>query len=92
VSPAHPNDGIPHSRRVVTVPPGGTSREETWSGANDAKDAKLRHKRLQQRVRAEGVQLRHSSSGYALIDAGRRPVDDRNDLTLDEVEAWLERA
>jgi len=92
VSPAHPNDGIPHSRGHLTVPPGGASREESWSGANEAKNDKLRDKRLRQRARAEGIELRHSSSGYALIDAARRPVDDRNDLTLDEVEAWLERS
>jgi hypothetical protein len=92
VSPARRDEeGIPHSRQVLVVPPGGRSSEEDVRGANDAKDGKLRQKSLQRRARAQGVELRHSDSGYALIDAARNPVDDRHDLTLDEVESWLDR-
>ena len=87
----HPYDGIPHARRTLAVPPGGASREEDWRGANEAKADKLRGKSLQRRARAQGIELRHSDSGYALIDAGRTPVHDRHDMTLDEVEAWLDR-
>jgi len=92
VSPARRDeDGIPHSRQVVVVPPGGRSSEEDWRGANNAKAGKLKRKSLERRARARGVELRHSDSGYALIDAARNPVDDRHDMTLDEVESWLDR-
>ncbi|HEY2208029.1 MAG TPA: hypothetical protein VGM80_10580 [Gaiellaceae bacterium] len=92
MSPARRDeDGIPHSRQVLVVPPGGRSSEEDVRGANDAKHGKLRQKSLQRRARAQGVELRHSDSGYALIDAARNPVDDRHDLTLDEVESLLDR-
>jgi hypothetical protein len=92
VSPARRDeDGIPHSRQVLVVPPGGRSSEEDVRGANDAKDGKLRQKSLQRRARAGGLELRHSDSGYALIDAARNPIDDRHDLTLDEVESCLDR-
>lgn len=84
-------DGIPRARRVVSVPPGGTSGEEHWSGANDAKVEKLRSRDLSRRARGHGFQLRHSDSGWALIDAARKFVEDRNDLSLDEVESRLER-
>jgi hypothetical protein len=47
---------------------------------------------LHRRARAEGIELRHSAYGYAMIDPSRRPVEDRHDLTLDEVEALLDRA
>ena len=83
--------GIPRVRREVSVPPGSTRREERWPGANDAKSEKLRGRSLQRRAGAQGLQLRHSEYGYALIDSARKPVKDRSDLTLDEVESWLER-
>jgi len=93
VSPARRDEsGIPHARQVVTAPPGSARTEENWSGANEAKSDKLRHKSLHRRARAEGIELRHSAHGYALIDPSRRPVEDRHDLTLDEVEALLDRA
>lgn len=91
MSAGHHNDGVPHIRRALAVPPGARSREEDWTGANDAKADKLRVKSLQRRARAQGVAFRHSDSGYALIDAARRPVDDRHDMTLDEIESWLDR-
>jgi hypothetical protein len=91
VSPPRQDDGIPHTRGVVAVPLGGTRREENWSGADEEKTAKLKGRSLQRRARARGIELRHSASGYALIDARRKAVHDRHDMTLDEVEAWLER-
>jgi hypothetical protein len=93
VSPPRPtDDGVPHVRSVLAVPLGGTRPEEDWSGANEAKTDRLRIRSLQRRARARGVQIRHSDSGYALIDAARKPVDDRHDMTLDEVESWFDRA
>jgi hypothetical protein len=86
------NDGIPHTRRLLADPPGGRPREEDWTGADEAKVAKLRVKGLQRRARAEGIELRHSASGYALINAAHKTVDDRRDMTLDEIESWFERA
>lgn len=50
----------------------------------------LRRNSLRRKARARGFELRHSSYGYSLIDAARTRVHDRNDLTLDEVEAHLE--
>ena len=86
MSPPRLNDGIPHSRAILARKP-----EETWSGANDEKTSKLRVRSLERRARTRGIRLRHSAAGYALIDQTRKPVDDRNDLTVDEVEAWLDR-
>ena len=83
--------GIPRVRREVPAPVGGRAREEHWPGANDAKAEKLRGRSLQRRAGAQGLQLRHSEYGYALIDSARKSVKDRSDLTLDEVESWLER-
>jgi hypothetical protein len=93
VSPARPtNDGVPHVRSTLAVPLGGARPEEDWSGANEAKTDRLRLRGLQRRARTRGIELRHSDSGYALIDAARKSVHDRHDLTLDEIESWLERA
>jgi hypothetical protein len=85
-------DGVPHARRALDAPLGGARPEEDWSGANEAKAAKLKVRSLQRRAGARGIELRHSGSGYALIDAARQPVHGRHDMTLDEVESWLERA
>jgi hypothetical protein len=93
VSPApREESGIPHARTVLAAPLGGARAGEDWSGANQAKSDKLRHKSLRRRARADGIELRHSAYGYALIDRARRPVEDRHDMSLDEVEAWLDRA
>jgi hypothetical protein len=93
MSSAHGDDGgIPRSRRRVARPVGSASRDEDWSGANEAKNGKLRRNDLQRRARARGLELRHSAYGYALIDAARKRVDDRNDMSLDDVEAWLARS
>jgi len=88
VSPVPRDDGgVPRARRALVAIP-----QEDWRGANEAKSDKLRHKSLQRRARARGIELRHSATGYALIDATRKRVDDRGDLTLDEIESWLARA
>jgi len=73
------------------VPPGAASRDESWPGANDAKHEKLRRNNLQRRARAQGFELRQSDAGYALLDAARKRIDDRNDMTLKEVESCLAR-
>jgi hypothetical protein len=93
VSPEPRTDGgIPHARRAVTVPPGATSREETWAGANEEKAEKLLVRSLKRQAGAQGLQLRHSDHGYALVDTAHKRVHDRSDLTLREVESWLGRA
>lgn len=74
------------------MPLGGASREERWPGANEAKAVKLGVRSLKRQAAAQGLQLRHSDSGYALIDSARKPVNDRNNMTLAEVESWLGRA
>ena len=82
-------DGVPRSRTVLTPPPGGVSREESWSGANEAKAEKLGVRSLKRSAAAQGLELRHSDSGYALIGSARKPVNGNN-MTLAEVESWLE--
>jgi hypothetical protein len=88
----HGSGGIPRARRAVIVPLGGASREESWPGANEAKAEKLGVRSLKRQAAVQGLQLRHSDSGYALIDSARKPVNDRNNMTLAEVESWLGRA
>lgn len=90
--PPHSENGVPRSRTLLTRPPGGVSREETWPGANEAKAEKLGVRSLKRSAAARGLELRHSDSGYALINSARKPIDDRNDMTLAEVESWLKRA
>ncbi len=91
-APRGEEGGIPRVRGILTVPPGSASGEEHWGGASKAKTEKLRRNELQRRARSRGFQLRHSAYGYSLVDPARKPVDDRNDMTLDEVQSWLERA
>ena len=92
VSPEHGGSGgIPRARRGVTTPPGATSREERWPGANEEKAEKLLVRSLKRQAGAQGFQLRHSDHGYALVDTAHKRVEDRDDLTLREVEAWLGR-
>lgn len=76
--------GVPRIRRALPALP-----EEDWHGANEAKTDKLRHKSLQRRARARGLELRHSAYGYALIKAPRTRIDERSNMTLDEIESWL---
>ena len=89
--PRHDEGGITRIRRTLLVPPGGAPSDEDWRGANDAKAETLRRNALQRRARTRGLQLRHSAYGYALINSAHRPVDDRNNMTLDEIESCLER-
>src|SRR5262249_46061256 len=89
VSPAHADQGgLPrgHARALTGS---RTAVEEDLRGANEAKTHKLRRNELTRRARSQGLELRHSAYGYALIDRARTPVEGRNDLTLDEVEARL---
>ncbi len=83
--------GIPHSRRTLAPTAASEAAEENWSGANEAKAEKLREHSLQRRARRHGLQLRHSEYGYALVDNARKRIDDRDNMSLDEVESWLER-
>jgi hypothetical protein len=92
VSPDQRSDGgIPHIRRALSAPIGGASREERWPGANEEKAEKLRVRSLKRQAGVQGLQLRHSAYGYALIDAAHKQIKDRNDMTLAEVESWLGR-
>jgi hypothetical protein len=83
--------GIPRRRERLRVPPGEASRDESWPDANEAKQEKLRRNNLQRLARAQGLELRHSAYGYALLDPARKRIDDRNDMTLEEVESCLAR-
>jgi hypothetical protein len=89
---APPEGGIPRRRERLSVPTGETTRDESWPGANDAKQQKLLRNNLQRRARGQGLELRHSEYGYALLDPARKRIDDRNDLTLEEVESYLARS
>ena len=84
--------GVPRTRRSLSGIPGGRAPEETWLGANKAKSDKLRHRSLQRQARARGIELRHSDNGYALIDSGRKRIEERDDMSLDEIESWLAQA
>ena len=83
------SDGVP--LRLGKLP-GSPAPRETWVGANQAKDEKLRLRRLERRARDGGYELRHSDSGYALIDASRQPVDGRRDLSLKDLASLLDEA
>lgn len=83
----HEDGGIPRARRALAAVP-----EEDWLGANNAKTDRLRRKSLERRASARGIELRHSAYGYALVNAARKRIDDRSDLTLDEIESWLAQA
>jgi len=89
VSSARSNEGgLPRAHGRVP-PPRISPAPERGPDANEAKKEKLRRNNLQRRARARGLELRHSAHGYSLIDAARNRVEDRNDLTLDEVELRL---
>jgi hypothetical protein len=72
--------------------PGRAPSEETWAGANQAKDEKLRLRSVRRRAGAEGLEIRHSDYGYALVGTDRKFVDGRNDMSLKEIESWLTTA
>ena len=76
---------------------GRSPRADTWSPedgrlANVAKQETLQRRLLERQARGRGLELRHTAYGYALIDAARKRIDDRNDLTLADVQTWLERS
>ena len=87
VSSENGNDrGVPI--RVGAIP-GGVRTEETWAGANAAKDETLRLRSVRRRAGAEGMEVRHSDYGYALIGVDRKSVNGRKDMSLREIESWL---
>lgn len=89
MSGQHRHDGgVPRATRKLPAPSG---REESWADANQEKAEKLGVRSLKRRADAQGFELRHSDHGYALIDSTRKPVNQRNDMTLVEVETWLDR-
>jgi len=92
VSAPRNEDGVPHRRERLTMPPGEAKRDESWPGANEAKKETLRRNNLQRRARAKGLELRHSAYGYALLDSAHKRIDDRGDMTLSEVESCLKRS
>jgi hypothetical protein len=72
--------------------PGSAPPAETWAGANQARDEKLRVRKLERRARDGGYEIRHSDYGYALIDPARNSVDGRRDLNLRDVTSLLNEA
>lgn len=78
----------PNRRRVATR----ATEDFDAAAANSEMAHKLQRNALRRRARARGLELRHSAYGYSLVDADRRRVDDRNDLTLDEVAVHLDAA
>lgn len=89
-SPEHRSfGGVPF--RVGPLP-GGAAAEETCAGANQARDEKLRLRRVSRRAGADGLEIRHSDYGYALIGTDRKSVNGRNDMSLKEIESWLKAA
>jgi hypothetical protein len=62
------------------------------AAANSEMAHKLQRNSLRRRARSHGLELRHSAYGYSLVDAARKRIDGRNDLTLDEVAVHLDAA
>ena len=85
-----PESGPGVARKVVALP--AHVHVETWAGANEAKDEKLRERRLKRSADSVGFQLRHSDYGWALMDTDRKPVGGRNDHSLKELEKLLAEA
>jgi hypothetical protein len=75
----------------LRAPGGEPDAQDGGRSANEAKASKLRHGSLRRRAFALGLELRHSAYGYSLIDASRDRVDGRSDMTLDDVEAYLQQ-
>ncbi len=82
-----PEGGPGVARKVVSLPK--RAHIETWEGANQAKDEKLRVRSLHRKAGAGGFQLRHSDHGWSLMDAERKPVGGRTDHSLKEIESLL---
>jgi hypothetical protein len=89
VSAPRGEDGIPRRSERLSALRGAKPKDESWLGANEAKSEKLQRNTLDRRARAQGLELRHSAYGYALLDRARNRIDDRSDLTLAEVESRL---
>jgi hypothetical protein len=81
--------GIPRSS--WRLPRAGVPSSAEGRDANEAMRDKLRRNSLRRRARGRGLELRQSAYGYSLIDSARNRLEDRNDMSLDEVEACLER-
>jgi len=92
VSPQQHDGGVPRATRKVSASSSSAPREESWIGANEDKAERLRVKSLRRRAGAQGLELRHSAYGYALIDSAHKPIEDRNDMSLREIESCLKRA
>jgi hypothetical protein len=92
VSSGRHDEGIPRGHQRLAASPRSAATVEDFSGANEAKMEKLQRNSLQRLARIRGLELRHSDAGYALIDTARKRVDDRNNMSLDEVESWLDQA
>ena len=76
---------------ALTTPEDGTYTEIRRRGRRrDARNDKLRRKNLSRLARARNLELRHSSYGYSLIDAARNRIDDRSDMSLNDVESYLD--
>ena len=91
-NPDHRTDGVPRATVRLSTLPGQVPVAEKWAGANQAKDEKLRVRKLERRARDGGYELRHSDRGWALIDATRKPVDDRRGMSLKDVASLLDAA
>jgi len=85
-----PEGGPGVARKFVTLPT--HAHVETWAGANQAKDEKLKVRRLTRSADSGGFQLRHSDRGWALMDRERKPVGGRTDHSLKELESLLTQA
>ena len=84
--------GLPRATGRLSTSSSGAPAKESWPGANEEKAEKLRVKSLKRRATAQGFALRHSAYGYALIDSAHKPVEDRNDMSLREIDSCLKRA
>jgi hypothetical protein len=92
VSSQHREGGVPRAIGKLSASSSGAPKEENWIGANEDKAEKLRVKSLRRAAGAQGLELRHSAYGYALINPAHKPIEDRNDMSLREIESCLKRA
>ena len=91
MSPDPRGDGVPRATVKLSALPGKKPVEEDWTGANEASDEKIAVRKLDRRARENGYEIRHSDRGYALIDAGHKPVDGRADLSLKDLSSLLKK-
>ena len=82
--------GIPRRNRRPPVPRDFDAAKAEGREATDARNDKLRRKNLSRLARARNLELRHSSYGYSLIDAARNRIDDRSDMSLNDVKSYLD--